>query len=77
MREKLLFPDAQKTILEIKQREVITQKMNEEFDGKKLEQVTKGYDFNNSGKRVDLFMKTRGLVNSLCFGVLPKTSIKH
>ena len=41
---------------------------NSELDDKKLEQVTKGYDFNSSGKRVDLFMKTRGLVNSLCFG---------
>lgn len=41
---------------------------NSELDGKKLEQVTKGYDFNSSGKRVDLFMKTRGLINSLCFG---------
>lgn len=41
---------------------------NSELDEKKLEQVTKGYDFNTSGKRVDLFMKTRGLINSLCFG---------
>jgi len=41
---------------------------NSELDDKKLEQVTKGYDFNSSGKRVDLFMKTSGLINSLCFG---------
>lgn len=41
---------------------------NSELDGKKLEQVVKGYDFNSSGKRVDLMMKTRGLINSLCFG---------
>jgi hypothetical protein len=41
---------------------------NSELDEKKLEQVTKGYDFNSSGKKVDLFMKTRGLINSFCFG---------
>lgn len=50
---------------------------NSELDGKKLEQVTKGYDFNSSGKRVDLFMKTKGLINSLCFGEIKthKTSL--
>lgn len=41
---------------------------NSELDEKKLEQVIKGYDFNSPGKRVDLFMKTKGLINSLCFG---------
>lgn len=41
---------------------------NSELEGKKLEQVTNGYDFNSSGKRVDLLMKTKGLINSLCFG---------
>ena len=41
---------------------------NSELDGKKLEQVVKGYDFNSSGKRVDLLMKTRGIINSLCGG---------
>jgi len=41
---------------------------NSALEGKKLEQVVKGYDFNSSGKRVDLMMKTRGLINSLCFG---------
>lgn len=50
---------------------------NSELDEKKLEQVSKGYDFNGSGKRVDLFMKTRGLINSLCFGEIKthKTSL--
>jgi hypothetical protein len=50
---------------------------NSELDGKKLEQVTKGYDFNSSGKRVDLFMKTRGFITSLCFGEIKthKTSL--
>jgi hypothetical protein len=41
---------------------------NSELEGKKLEQVIKGYDFNSSGKRVDLLMKTKGMINSLCFG---------
>ncbi|HPW78448.1 MAG: hypothetical protein BWX62_00451 [Bacteroidetes bacterium ADurb.Bin037] len=50
---------------------------NSELDDSKLEQVVKGYDFNNSGKRVDLFMKTRGIINSLCFGEIKthKTSL--
>ncbi|CAH8286259.1 site-specific recombinase XerD [Mariniflexile fucanivorans] len=37
------------------------------LDGKKLEQVVAGYDFNSSGKRVDGLLKTKGLVSSLCF----------
>ncbi len=41
---------------------------NSPLEGKKLEQVTKGNDVFGAGKRVDLFMKTRGLINSLCFG---------
>jgi len=41
---------------------------NSPLEGKKLEQVTKGSDVFGSGKRVDLFMKTRGIINSLCFG---------
>lgn len=34
----------------------------------KLEQVVSGYNFNSSGKRIDALMKTRGLINSFCFG---------
>ena len=49
---------------------------NSELDAKKLEQVTKGYDFNSAGKRVDSLMKTRGLINSLCFGEI-KTHKTH
>lgn len=41
---------------------------NSPLEGKKLEQVTSGNDTFNAGKRVDLFMKTRGIINSLCFG---------
>jgi site-specific recombinase XerD len=37
------------------------------LEGKKLEQVVSGYDFNASGKRVDGLLKTRGLISSLCF----------
>ena len=36
-------------------------------DEKKLEQVIKGFDFSNIGKRVDALMKTSGIINSLCF----------
>ena len=38
-----------------------------ELDGKKLEQVVQGYDFNQHGKRIDAVMKTRGLISNLCF----------
>ena len=37
------------------------------LDDKKLEQVVHGYDFNTPGKRVDAFLKTRGIISSLCF----------
>jgi len=37
------------------------------LDDKKMEQVVKGYDFNNGGKRVDGLLKTAGIINSLCF----------
>lgn len=38
------------------------------LEGKKLEQIVKGYDFNSSGKRVDGLLKTRGFLSSLAFG---------
>lgn len=41
---------------------------NSPLQDKKLEQVVTGFDFNNSGKRIDALMKTRGLINSFCFG---------
>ena len=41
---------------------------NSALEGKKLEQVISGYDFNNSGKRSDALLKTRGMVESLFFG---------
>jgi len=33
----------------------------------KLEQVVSGYNFNQSGKRIDALLKTKGLISSLCF----------
>jgi hypothetical protein len=38
-----------------------------QLDNKKLEQVTSGYSVQESGKRVDALMKTRGFISSLCF----------
>ncbi|MEJ9132577.1 DUF4263 domain-containing protein, partial [Bacillus thuringiensis] len=40
---------------------------NSPLDNKKLEQVISGNNFNQSGKRIDTLMKTRGLINSMCF----------
>jgi len=37
------------------------------FDDKKLEQVVSGHSVNQAGKRVDAFLRTRGLISSLCF----------
>ena len=42
------------------------------LDGKKLEQVVKGYDFKSSGKRTDALLKTRGLISALCFVEIKK-----
>ncbi len=39
---------------------------NSSLEGKKLEQVIKGADLENAGKRVDALLKTRGIINSLC-----------
>lgn len=40
---------------------------NAPLDRQKLEQITSGYTFNQSGKRVDALMKTKGVISSLCF----------
>jgi len=37
------------------------------LNDKKLEQIVSGHDFNNSGKRVDGLLKTKGVISSLCF----------
>lgn len=41
---------------------------NSPLQNHRLEQVVSGFDFNSSGKRIDALMKTRGLINSFCFG---------
>lgn len=40
---------------------------NTPLENKKLEQVVSGFDFNNSGKRSDALLKTKGIIESLCF----------
>lgn len=37
------------------------------FDNRKLEQVVQGYDLITRGKRADGLMKTRGIINAVCF----------
>ncbi|SOE81029.1 protein of unknown function [Caballeronia arationis] len=37
------------------------------FENRKLEQVVEGFDVINRGKRVDGLMKTRGIINAICF----------
>lgn len=37
------------------------------LDGKKLEQVVKGFDLNSFGKRSDGVMKSNGAISNLCF----------
>ncbi len=49
---------------------------NAPINGKKLEQVVSGFNFNNSGKRIDALMKTRGIINSFCFGELKTHTTK-
>jgi len=42
------------------------------FDNRKLEQVVQGHDLLNRGKRADGVMKTRGIINALCFVEIKK-----
>ncbi|WP_312835426.1 Shedu immune nuclease family protein [Comamonas sp.] len=44
------------------------------FQDRKLEQVVQGHDLLNHGKRVDGLMKSRGIINSLCFVEIKKHS---
>ena len=50
---------------------------NSPLDERKLEQVTKGSSVFGHGKRVDLLLKTRGIINTFCFGEIktPKTRL--
>ncbi|MBE8724006.1 Shedu immune nuclease family protein [Flavobacterium hungaricum] len=47
---------------------------NTELDDKKLEQITSGANFNESGKRIDGLLKSQGAINSLCFCELKLSS---
>lgn len=42
------------------------------FDNRKLEQVVQGHDLLNRGKRADGVMKTRGIINAMCFVEIKK-----
>lgn len=42
------------------------------FEDKKLEQVVQGHDLLSHGKRADGLMKSRGIINSLCFVEIKK-----
>ena len=46
--------------------------INTPLEGKKLEQVVQGYDIITKGKRVDAVLKTKGVINSLCFTEIKK-----
>jgi hypothetical protein len=37
------------------------------FENKKLEQIVRGHDLFHRGKEADGFMKTRGIINAICF----------
>ena len=41
--------------------------INIPLENRKLEQVVKGYDVVNRGKRTDALMKSKGIISSLCF----------
>lgn len=41
--------------------------INIPLENKKLEQVVDGYDIVNRGKRIDALMKSKGIINHLCF----------
>lgn len=41
--------------------------INIPLENKKLEQVVEGFDIVNRGKRTDALMKSKGIINSLCF----------
>lgn len=50
---------------------------NSPLKDKKLEQVVSGFDFNSRGKRVDVLLKSSGIVQSFCLGELktPETPL--
>jgi hypothetical protein len=42
------------------------------FEDRKLEQMVQGHDLLNRGKRADGVMKTRGIINAMCFVEIKK-----
>ena len=51
--------------------------LNAPLEGEKLEQIVNGATVFQKGKRIDALMKTKGIINSLCFGEIKthKTSL--
>lgn len=49
---------------------------NTPLEDSKLEQYVSGFDFNNSGKRIDALLKTKGIIESFCFAEI-KTHNAH
>lgn len=54
----------------------LTYCLNTPLEGKKLEQVVSGYDFANTGKRVDALLKSRGMISTLSFGEIKTNKTK-
>lgn len=46
----------------------LSYQFNSPLEGKKLEQVVSGHNFNSAGKRIDGLLKTTGLLSALAFG---------
>jgi hypothetical protein len=57
----------------------LTQIFHSSLEGKKLEQIVSGFGLNTSGKRVDGLMKSKGIIESICFIELKthKTKLLH
>lgn len=86
------FFDLEKTRLEISKDESLWQSffenniwifgyglqyiINVPLENKKLEQVVDGFDIVHRGKRTDALMKSRGIINSLCFAEIKTHSTK-
>lgn len=45
---------------------------NSSLEGKKLEQVISGYNFNDGGKKTDALLKSNGIISSLCIVEIKK-----
>jgi hypothetical protein len=47
----------------------------DQLSSKKLEQVVQGFRINQSGKRIDALMKTKGTISTLCFVEIKRTTL--